>query len=208
LTAPGTDDWTTDMPRYGVRTSIGNGAVCVDRAQVRVRSVLYDAAGEIDVLAADVVGWCGTATVPSLVAGLRRNSTAEYAALTDAPSVLDRLHTAVGTPTAAQTVTVRNTGTLPVTTGAVEVRGDGGAPVRSYRMRRAAAGSAAVVVADVPRVGDTAPTYLDRGLVSDAEYTYTVAAVTVTAAGGGPESAAVTVRIPSAELVQNDEHLR
>jgi hypothetical protein len=49
---------------------------------------------------------------------------------------------------------------------------------------------------------------VDRGLVSDAEYTYTVAAVTVTAAGGGPESAAVTVRIPSAELVQNDEYLR
>jgi hypothetical protein len=73
FTAPGTDDWTTDMPGYGVRTSIGNGAVCVD-----------------------------------------------------------------------------------------------------------------------------------RGLVSDAEYAYTVAA----AAGEGPESAAVTVRIPSAELVQSDEYLR
>jgi hypothetical protein len=76
-TAPGTDDWTTDMPGYGVRTSIGNGAVCVD-----------------------------------------------------------------------------------------------------------------------------------RGLVSDAEYAYTVAAVTAAAAGEDSESAEVTVRIASAELVQSDEYLR
>jgi hypothetical protein len=294
LTAPGTYDWDTDLPGYGVRTSLGNGAVCVTRAQVRVRSVLYDAAGEIDVLDADVVGWCGTSTVPSLLAELRRNSTAEYAALTNTPSVLERLHVAVGAPTAAQTVTVRNTGTLPVTTGAVEVRGeyaadwsvtgstcairtlapgaactvtlvftpgargprdaelslgddtlaagrlpillhgtggllpsapgdpvvapligragiavvppadDGGTPVLSYRVRRSTAGGAPVVVAEVSR-GESGLTYVDRGLVSDAEYTYSVAAVTV--AGEGPESAAVTVRIPSAELIQSDGYI-
>jgi hypothetical protein len=64
---------------------------------------------------------------------------------------------------------------------------------------------------DMPRYGvrtsiGNGAVCVDRGLVSDAEYTYTVAAAA--AAGEGSESAAVTVRIPSAELVQSDEYLR